>query len=316
VQDLGRPGHGALGVSASGAADAVALRLGNHLVGNWETAAGLEMTLLGATLLFETDAVVAVTGAPWPVAIDGVPQFGWRRIEVAAGQTLTVGSGASGARAYLAIAGGIEVPEVLGSASTHLLSGLGGLAGRALRKGDLLCVGGDGPAFVAAAADAAVGTPTRGGESARAVAPTLLAQLQPRKILRVVSGVDRGEFPTAAWATFVGSPYRVGLQSNRTGLRLEGPALVLAAPREFLTEGAPLGAVQVPPGGQPILLFVEHQTTGGYPKIANVIAADIPSVGQLRPHDEVRFAEVSLAEARAALVVQEGLLRSLSSSAP
>lgn len=309
VQDLGRPGFGPLGVSAAGAADAVALRLANRLLGNSEGGEGmaaLEMTLTGATLRFERDTEVAVTGAPWPVLLDGNPAPSWQALRIRAGQTLAVGSGPTGARAYLAVAGGIAVPRVFGSASTHLQSGLGGFAGRALVRGDRLEFG--------AAEDAGAATTKTGG--GRRVKPEVLENLAPRKTLRVVSGADRDRFSQAAWAALLASAYRVSERSNRMGIRLEGPpvrsAAEVAGPPapELLTEGVPLGAVQVPPDGQPIVLFVEHQTTGGYPKIANVISADLASVGQLRPREEIRFVEVSLGEARAALFALASLLRS------
>lgn len=300
VQDLGRPGFGPLGISASGAADPVALRIANRLVGNAEDGPALEMALVGATLRFEGAAVVAVAGAPWPVLLDGTAVASWQALRVDAGQTLAVGSGPGGARAYLAVAGDFAVPPVFGSASTHLQSGLGGFAGRALAAGDRLEIGERAPDGLMS-----IG---------RRVRPEVLERLGSRGTLRIISGVDRDEFPPAAWAGLLGSTYRVSGRSNRMGVRLEGPAelgeLGLAPARELLTEGVPLGAVQVPPDGQPIVLFVEHQTTGGYPKIANVISADLPAVGRLRPRDEIRFVEVSLAEARAALVALETLLRS------
>jgi biotin-dependent carboxylase-like uncharacterized protein len=284
VQDLGRPGFGAFGVSPSGAADTIALRVGNLLAGNPPGAAALEMTLSGGRYRFEVDAIVAITGAA------RFPHM-WRAVEVRAGQTLDIEPSRSGARSYLCVNGGIEVERFLGSASTHLLSGLGGYRGRALKRGDRLIIG----------AARCEGRP-------RAVNPETLARLAPRTSLRVTHAPQSEWFTSEVRAQFVSTPYRVTQEADRMGLRLEGAPLKAQRGTHMLTEGVTLGAIQVPSGGQPIILFVEQQTTGGYPKIANVISADIPSVGQLRPGDTVRFEWVSIPTARAILFEQESLL--------
>jgi antagonist of KipI len=293
VQDLGREGFGPMGVSASGAADAVALRLGNRLVGNSEAAAGLEMTLLGGTFLFPEGGVVALTGSDFGAMVDEQPVGLLASVEVRAGQRLRLGPTKSGARCYLAVQGGIAVKPFLGSASTHLLSGLGGFEGRALRQGDVLGVGAAERSF-----------------RKRAIAAHASQGLSPRKVLRVTAGVQGDWFPDAMRQLFYGSLYRVREDSNRMGLRLEGPPVPPRAGGEMITEGIALGAVQVPESGQPIVSFVEQQTTGGYPVIANVISADFSSVGQLRPRDEVRFERVGMDAARALLIEQEKLLAS------
>jgi len=273
VQDLGRYGYGHLGVSASGAADALSLRAGNLLVGNAENAPALEMTLLGGAFEFSANTTVALTGSDF----DGGAPW-WSAFEVKAGEALRLGPTRSGARCYLCVRGGISVPMLLGSASTHLLTGMGGFEGRALRKGDVLAIGGD-----------TAGPPRRGA---------LRFQIR-RDVLRVTDGPQRDWFAQG----LDGLVYKVGEESDRMGLRLQGPKIDCA--RELVTEGVSLGAIQVPRGGEPIILFVEHQTTGGYPKIANVISADLPAVGQLRPRDEVRFERVSLDEAWRLLREQE-----------
>lgn len=287
VQDLGRYGYGPLGVSASGAADAVSLRIGNRLVGNPETSAALEMTLLGGTFVFERDSVIAVTGSDFG---SGAPL--WEAVQVEAGHTLAFGPTQSGARCYLCVRGGISVPLFLGSASTHVLSGLGGLEGRALRKGDTLAIGDSDGKF-----------------QPRRVAAGALRKLAARKVLRVTAGPQEDWFSESSRRDFYTGTYRVTEDANRMGLRLEGPGIERTDNSEMMTEPVALGAIQVPGGGQPIILFVEQQTTGGYPKIANVIAADLSSVGQLRPRDEVRFEIVTLAEARRLIREQEDLLR-------
>ncbi len=275
MQDLGRPGYAHLGISASGAADALSLRAGNLLVGNAEGAAALEMTLAGGMFEFESAAVVALTGADFEASIPL-----WTAVRVKPGERVRCGHARSGARCYLCVNGGIDVPLVLDSASTHLLTAMGGLEGRALKRGDVLQTKWGRPIGLR-------GTPSP--------AP-------PSKTIRVTSPANAHALCHAAW--------EVQPDSDRMGLRLRGPALERHT-SHMLTEGVPLGAIQVPPDGQPIILFVEHQTTGGYPKIANVISADFHAVGQLRPRDRVRFEQVSIDAALTLLEAQERWLRGL-----
>jgi biotin-dependent carboxylase-like uncharacterized protein len=292
VQDLGRPGYGPIGVSASGAADSVALRLGNRVVENPEGAAALEMTLLGGAYLFPDGATAALAGADFGATLDGVPAPLWTALKVPPGAVLRIGPTHSGARCYLCVHGGVAVKPFLGSASTHVLSGLGGFEGRALRKGDIIEIG-----------------PATAAFRERTISAETLARLAPRKVLRVTEGPQGDWFPAASRSIFYTSRYRVSEEANRMGLRLEGTAVAVRSGGHMITEGVALGAIQVPAGGQPIILFVEQQTTGGYPKIANVIAADLSGVGQLRPRDEVRFERVDLATARNLLREQEDLIR-------
>ncbi len=293
VQDLGREGFGPLGVSPSGAADPISLRLGNRLVANPEDAAALEMTLLGGAFLFPEGAVLALTGSDFGATLDNVPVDPWMSLEACPGQTLRLGPTRSGARSYLCVQGGIAVKPFLGSASTHILSGLGGFEGRALRKGDVLNI-------------ASASQPYR----RRTVAPDILSRLSPRKILRCTPGPQSEWFPESSHSLFYNSTYLVAEESNRMGLRLEGPSVAVSSGGHMITEGVSLGAIQIPGGGSPIILFVEQQTTGGYPKIANVISADLPGVGQLRPRDEIRFECVTFEVARSLLHEQEELLSS------
>ncbi len=278
AQDLGRFGWAHYGVSASGAADAVALRAGNLLVGNAENAAGLEMTLAGGEFEFECAAVIAVTGSDFGA---DVPM--WRAVEVRAGNWVRFGKTRGGARAYLTVRGGLAVPKVMGSASVHVATGVGG---RRLRAGDVLGIGDD------------VVRRPRVGWQAKPPAP--------HGALRVTAGPQAERFGGELYA----ATYTVTEESNRMGLRLRGPAIP-SPPGGMLTEGTALGAVQVPPDGQPIILFVEHQTTGGYPKPANVISADFRRLGQLRPREEVRFELVGVEEALRLLQEQERWIYSL-----
>ena len=279
VQDLGRFGWAHFGVSASGAADPFALRAGNLLVGNAENAAALEMTLMGGAFEFEDGAIVALTGSDFGV---GLPL--WSPVEVKAGQTVRCGPSQSGARCYLCVRGGIGVPKVMGSASTHVMTGVGG---RALRKGDILPIGNE-----------AVRKPRGAAKD--------VPRLPLGDALLVTGGPQAESFGDELYR----GVYTVSEESNRMGLRLHGPAIPSAA-GHMLTEGVPLGAVQVPPDGQPIILFVEHQTTGGYPKPANVISADFRRLGQLRPRDQVSFERVTIEQALRLLQRQERWLYGL-----
>jgi antagonist of KipI len=302
VQDLGRRGFGAMGVSPSGASDAISLRLGNLLVGNPEGAAGLEMTLVGGAFLFPDGGVAALTGSEFGATLAATPVQPWTSFEIGRGQTLHLGPTQSGARCYLCVRGGIAVKPFLGSASTHLLSGLGGFDGRPLKKGDVLPIG------------HGIVQPSRNRREQpfrkRMIAPGALVNLSPRKVLRVTPGPQGGWFSESTQRLFYEASYRVAEESDRMGLRLEGAPLAGNSQRQMISEGVPLGAVQVPASGQPIILFVEQQTTGGYPKIANVISADLHSVGQLRPRDEIRFERCTLDQAVSLLQEQENLLAS------
>jgi antagonist of KipI len=309
VQDLGREGFGPMGVSPSGAADPISVRIGNRLVGNDEGAAALEMTLLGGTFVFPEGAVLALTGSDFGATLHEKPVEPWSSFEARPGQTLSLGPTRSGARCYLCVRGGIAVKDFLGSASTHLLSGLGGHVGRALRKGDALKIG-----------------EATGGFRKKTLAAKTLERLSPRKVLHVTPGPQSEWFPDSSRKTLCSTAYRVAEESNRMGIRLLGEAIPMfsgdagqeetgrnacpTAGGEMISEGVSLGAIQVPEGGQPIILFVEQQTTGGYAKIANVISADLSSLGQLRPRDEIRFERVDWDTARSLLIEQERLLAS------
>jgi antagonist of KipI len=277
VQDLGRFGWAHHGVSASGAADPLSLRAANLIAGNTENAPALEMTLTGGAFEFESDAVIALAGSDFGA---GLPL--WSPVEVKAGEVVRFGASRSGARCYLAVRGGIAAPKVMGSASVHITTGVGG---RPLRAGDMLFIG-----------VAAVRRPRRA-----ATLPPLATGP-----LRVTSGPQEERFAGELYA----AEYTVSEESNRMGLRLRGPAIP-SPPGGMVTEGVALGAIQVPPDGQPIILFVEHQTTGGYPKPANVISADFPRLGQLRPRDRATFERVTIEQALRLLQEQEKWLYAL-----
>ncbi|HUL52653.1 MAG TPA: biotin-dependent carboxyltransferase family protein [Opitutaceae bacterium] len=297
VQDLGRPGWQRHGVTPGGAADAQALRFANVLVGNAAGAAGLEITLVGPTLRFAEASLVAIGGAESDVAAGGVRLPAWRPIRLEQGAEVAFGVLRTGCRSYLAVAGGIAVPRVLGGRGTHVSAGFGGLAGRALRAGDVLK---SGPASAwarrLAAALAHRGTVSAarweigmGARPSYAAAP----------IVRVVRGAQWDWFSAGSRERFLQDRFTVLPRSDRMGLRLTtaAPGLVADGRREMVSEGVATGTVQVPPDGQPIVLLADRQTIGGYPKIANVASIDQSLLAQLRPGDTVGFREVSLAEA-------------------
>ncbi len=290
VMDLGRPGWGALGVPAGGAADPAALAAANRLVGNEAAAAGLEIVQRGPVLRFPRGGVVALTGAPFAAArSSGVPAAWNETLVLAAGETLRLGRAQTGCRCWLAVRGGVAVPSLLGSASTFLPAGFGGHEGRALRRGDRLALG-TGPGDMHL---------LRGGPPPG----------EPDAPLRVVAGPQVGLFENAGLAAFFGARYRVDAASDRRGVRLGGPA-VAHVRAELPSQGMLPGAIQVPPDGQPIILGWDGPVTGGYPVIAAVIAADWPRLAQLRPGDSVRFVTIDVEAARA-LAVEEWDIKEL-----
>lgn len=286
VQDLGRFGLAHLGISPAGAADPLSLRIANRLVGNKDNVAGIEMTLTGAALRFRSTCTVALTGAG--KGSDTIPAF--EPVEMRAGSELECANPREGMRSYLAVAGGIRVPRRLGSAATLCAAGFGGFEGRRLQRGDILEVG--PAANFRPAAD-----PVR-----------LRALVARRKTIRVSRGPHHQWFGADALAQFCSAMYRVTSQANRAGLRLQGETVRLSCRDELLTEGVALGAIQIPPSGQPIVLFVDQQTTGGYPVLANVISADLHCIGQLLPGDDIRFDVVSIPQALETLREQERAL--------
>lgn len=295
VQDLGRPGFAHLGVARGGAADPVSLRAANLLAGNPEGAAALEITLSGCSLRFLRDAVVAVAGADAPLRVGDRPAPRWQPVAVREGEVLELGPTRDGARTYLAVRGGLAVPLMMGSASTHLAGAFGGVDGRGLRAGDLL------------RAWPVAGASTR---RARAVAPALRAFLTRADTLRVLPGPHAGALGERSLAALSGAAFAVSARSDRAGVRLAGDP-VGAPAGTLLTEGVPTGAVQVPPDGQPILMLADHPTTGGYPQLATVVAADLHRLGQLRPGRTVRFELVDAPAAAAALAELERVVAGL-----
>lgn len=293
IQDLGRWGSQHRGVGVAGPMDSVSHRLANLLVGNESSAATLEITLLGPEIVFEKDALFGVTGARFAVTLDGQHVSMNTVCAAAAGSLLRFARRTSGARAYLAVAGGIGVTPVLGSRATHLPSRMGGLCGRAVAAGDRLPIG----------LESAIAR--KPGYSR----PEALA-LERAVTVRVLAGPQDRYFGDAGLRVLQSAPYRVATESNRMGYRLEGPQLPRLDSAEVLSAATPIGSLQVPPTGVPILLMADRQTTGGYPRIATVITADVPLAGQLAPGDAIAFCLCDSAVARAALAEQERILAS------
>jgi antagonist of KipI len=314
VQDLGRWGRQASGVSVAGAMDPFSHRLANALVRNPPGAATLEVTLLGPILEFDDERQVAVAGARFDVSVDGeAVEADKMPIQVRAGSRMQFGERRFGSRAYLAVEGGVDTPPVFGSRATHLPSGMGGLGGRRLAAGDSLPLGARPPSPKA-----------REGALMREVTAALRAceRLQRDSAgedrlhgrVRVLGGRHRDRFASDAMAALQSAPYVIGQASNRMGFRLDGPALQMASAANLLSEATPVGSLQVPASGQPILLTADRQTTGGYPRIASVIAADMGIVGQLGPGDIVSFELVSPDDAIGALRSAERELMTLERS--
>ncbi len=291
VQDRGRWGFQALGVSVAGPMDPVSHRIANAMAGNAGDAAVLEVTLVGPELVFDDERMVAVAGAEFEIAIDRQPVGGTGSFVVPAGATLRFGHRLRGTRAYIAIAGGIDTPPVLGSRATHLPSAMGGFGGRALAAGDRLSCG------------AARTRPDAGAHARPAAVPNSVPD--GLATLRVLPGPQSDRFAAGALDALQSAPYRIASSSNRMGFRLSGPPLAHTRGADVISDATPLGVVQVPASGQPILLMADRQTSGGYPKIATVITADIGLAGQLGPGDTISFAVCSPGEAMTALIGQE-----------
>lgn len=306
VQDLGRPAHLHAGVPGGGAMDRLALRAANLLVGNDERDAGLEAALIGPTIVFETAALFALGGADLGAALNGEPIHTWSPVAAAAGSTLRFGQPLLGCRTYIAIAGGIEVPPVFGSRSTYIRGGFGGLEGRALRAGDTLSCGAASPTSVNIARSIAEGTTT--GIGGWSLGATLRPRYAADAVVRVIEGAHTNLLTATAREALFGGRFRVSSSSDRMGYRLEGDALTLREPTELLSEAVAFGTIQLPPGGAPIILMADRQTTGGYPRIGEVASVDLPLVAQLRPGDSLRFHEISLDEAQRQYLRQEAEL--------
>ena len=294
VQDLGRPNAMAAGVPPGGAMDRFAHSAANLLAGNDVRAATLECTLTGPRLVAERSCLVAITGADLDPRVNGQPAPMWAGIFLSVGDRLTLATRRSGARAYVAVAGGVVADRWLGSQATYLLAARGGMRGRALVAGDTI------------AAAATPGSPAVAGREL----PRHLRPDYDDRVLHAVAGPHIDRLGRDGRHALFSSAFTVSHQADRMGYRLDGPALDTSG-EELLSFGLTAGVVQLPAGGKPILLMADHQTVGGYPVIATVVRASLPIAAQLAPGDELRFAEVSIEEALRMRRAQESALDSL-----
>ena len=302
VQDLGRPGHFHLGIPIGGAMDRLAFRAANLLVGNEESAAGLEAVFLGPELEFERRTRIAITGADMPIMLDGEEQPDWTTLEVRAGQVLSFGYLRAGARIYIAIAGGIDVPPVLGSRSTYLVGAMGGFEGRAIQAGDRLPLGMAGA-----------------GKAGRKVPASLRRMPGNPAELRAIPGLYWHRITEAAGRHFFEDEWTVAPEADRMGYRFRG-----GRPMEFVEREQPFGAgadplnivdssyaygsIQIPGGSEPIVLHRDAVSAGGYFQIGAVISADMDLIGQMQPHLPTRFVEVDMDAALAARAERGALM--------
>jgi len=294
VQDLGRAGYQRYGVVVGGASDPFAARVANALVGNVASAAVLELALVGPELRFDSEALLAWCGADFDARVDGVPLPPNRPARAAPGTIVAFVAVRRGARAWLAISGGIDVPLVLGSRSTCRRFGFGGLQGRALAAGDRLRIGVGSPWAQRICASLRVAGRIHCDWS---VSPGLLGHVGESGKLRALRGPEWDWFNAEAQGRFFGAAYRVTKEADRMGVRLEGPALDLLQPCEMISSAVNVGVVQAPPGGQPIVLLCSRQTVGGYPRLAAVAAVESGRLAQLKQGDEVGFEEIELGRA-------------------
>jgi len=279
VQDLGRTGQMRYGIPPSGPVDRFAFVLANRLVGNADTAAALECTLIGPRFEITDAGAIAITGAEMPVTVNGRSAAGWSTIAVKAGDVVKLGPARTGVRSYVGVAGGLDVPLVLGSRSTYLRGRVGGVEGRALRKGDELRVFPSGPV------------------EPRRVEPRAIPDYTGEPTVRAVLGPQADRFTAEGLEALFGGRYEVLPQSDRMGSRLRGPRIAHARGHDIVSDGIALGSIQVPGDGQPIVLLVDRQSTGGYTKAATICSFDIWRVGQARPGQSLRFHQIGVDEA-------------------
>ena len=280
VQDLGRSGHLREGIPPSGPVDARAFVIANRLVGNFDDCAGLECTVLGPRFTAERVCAIAVTGAEATVTVNDAAAPQWATLVLKPGDMVRIGVARQGVRIYVAFSGGIDVPCVLGSRATYLRGRLGGLEGRALRRGDTLRL-----------------APHVGPRRPRRLAAAEIPPLESEPEIRVVVGPQADRFTREGLEAFLASPYVMLPQSDRMGARLSGPRITHTKGHDIISDGIALGSIQVPGDGQPIVMLVDRQSTGGYTKVATVGSFDIGRIGQVKPGQRLRFRAVEVAEA-------------------
>ena len=305
VQDLGRVGFREFGVSTSGALDSFALRVANLLVGNEDGAAGFEITFGGLQLCFQDERIVAWCGGQFDVQIGSSPLLAGRVARLQAGDELKFGRAQIGCRCWLAVSGGLDVAPILGSRSTDLRANFGGLDGRAVRDGDILPLGPQPGSSGFAKATADKPLPATERISSWTAPYDWVSPAKRNPILRFIRGSDWAGFNDLTIQRFTNSEFTVSPDSDRMGVRLDGPELKLDDDVSLISEAVAPGTIQIPPNGKPILLLGDCQTIGGYPKIAHVITFDLGVAAQVRAGDAIRFSEISLADAHQLAVERE-----------
>jgi antagonist of KipI len=279
VQDSGRPGQLRVGIPPSGPVDRRAFVIANRLVGNPNGAAGLECTLMGPRFTVQAPCTIAVTGAAMPVTVNAAEAPMWASVALREGDVVKLGAARAGVRAYIAFGGGIDVPIVLGSRSTYVRGRLGGYQGRSLKRDDVLRLGTAPPA------------------RPRTLDPRLVPDFAGEPELRVVLGPQADRFTADGIAALLGSAYEMLPQSDRMGARLRGARIGHVRGHDIISDGIPYGGIQVPGDGQPIVLLVDRQSTGGYTKVATVCSVDLARLGQVKPGHRLKFRAIDVAEA-------------------
>ena len=301
IQDIGRYGYQRYGMPTAGAMDTFALRAANALLGNDDNAACIEATVLGPRIEILSDTRIAITGANVSPRLDSNPIPMWQSVAASKGCRLELRAPKDGMRGYLAVAGGIDVPEVMGSRATYMKAAIGGVEGRPLRAGDVLN---------------ALEDSSEAPAIARKIPANVIPQYASAHELRVVLGPQQAAFTQAGIDTFLSKTYTVSIHSDRMGYRLEGEPIEHTDGPDVISDGSPLGTIQVPGDGQPIILLSDRGTTGGYTKIATVISTDLSKVAQAMPGHTIKFRAVSVEEAQEAYRRQEAFLQSIRHAAP
>ena len=315
IQDLGRHGYQKYGIVTSGAMDTWAHRIANLLVGNSENNSTIEMTLMGPQIRFVEDSLIAICGGDFHPTIDGISVPMWRPTFIKKNQILKLGHAQKGCRAYLAVGGGFDLPVIMNSQSTYIRAGIGGYKGRALKKNDELSFGSKSKRTRQILNTLSKDKLSNSFRATKwSVASTLIPQLSSDWEVRVTKGNQFDLFNKSYLAHFFNESYKISSESDRMGYRLNSPGLAPLVTEEMISEAVAFGSIQVPPDGKPIILAADRQTTGGYPKIAQISACDFSRIAQAKPGDSLSFTEISLAQSQNLYIEKERNLRQLKRS--
>ncbi|HFK1519009.1 TPA: biotin-dependent carboxyltransferase family protein [Bacillus cereus] len=302
VQDLGRSHYQQYGIPVGGAMDQSALRMINMLVGNEENEAGLEMTIMGPKLLIKKTTLLAIGGADMEPLLNGERIPLWRPILAEEGSMLCFGKVKTGCRAYVTFAGGIHIDRIMGSKSTYIRAAIGGMEGRMLKKGDYFQLGEQSEMAHRFMQDLQKGERIK---TKWAISSSVLPKYKKYPKLRVITGFEYDQFTEESKKAFFTKEYKVSNYADRMGYRVEGEILNRAVETEILSSPVTYGTIQIPNGGQPIILMADRQTTGGYPRMGSIISVDLPLLAQLKPEDYVSFENITLEEAEQLYIEKE-----------